>query len=173
MKKILFIVVIALVFLAGCKTSSNVGDVIKQSSEMIAENQKKLETGQPAPIIEYSLERENLIKRTKIFNDPNKVSYIYLLSDFGTIISFHVLKGKVSNLSSYLVPDDTVVRHSMNNWAVTVQAPDIDGSYGTNGDGIFFFDTAGTYIEWNGNYLLCDKPLKVNPDSLVLQSEGE
>lgn len=173
MKRIVLIVLVALLFLVGCNKGSTVGSVLEQSSKIIGENQKKLETGQPAPIIDYSLERENLIKRTKLFNDPNKVSYIYLLSDFGTIISFHVLKGKVSNLSSYLVPDDTVVTHSMNNWAVTVQSPDIDGSYGTNGEGIFFFDTAGTYIEWNGKYMLCDRPLKIDPDSLVFRSEVE
>lgn len=45
-----------------------------------------------------------------------------------------------------------------------------DGSYGTNGNAIFFFDTQGVYYEWAGDYLLVDQPMKLaSPVELVRQ----
>jgi len=45
---------------------------------------------------------------------------------------------------------------------VIVDSPQLDGSYGTNGDGIFFFTTEGAYVEWNGEYMVSDFPLKMS-----------
>jgi hypothetical protein len=42
-----------------------------------------------------------------------------------------------------------------------VEAPDLDGTYGENVDGIFFFTTEGAYVEWKGEYLMSDQPLKL------------
>lgn len=174
MKRLAIIILILSIILLGssCETKENLSSTIAKSSEEMAQNQKQLETIQPAPVMDYSLERENIIERTIRFNDQNKVSYIYLLSDYGTVISFFTIKGKVSNLSSYLVPDDTVITHKFNEWAVTVQAPDVDGSYGTNGEGIYFFTTDGTYVEWNGKYILLDKPLLISPDAIIMKLDN-
>lgn len=47
----------------------------------------------------------------------------------------------------------------------------IDGTYGTNVSGIFFFDVQGSYIEWNGKYIYSDTPMEIsNP---VIHYEGE
>ena len=49
-----------------------------------------------------------------------------------------------------------------------VESPDQDGSYGTNGDGVFFFTTEGAYVEWRGDYMVSDFPLKLStPPALV------
>ena len=45
---------------------------------------------------------------------------------------------------------------------VVVDSPQLDGSYGSNGDGIFFFTTEGAYVEWNGEYMVSDYPLKLS-----------
>jgi len=42
-----------------------------------------------------------------------------------------------------------------------IPSPAEDGSYGTNGDAVFFFTTDGAYVEWNGSYMLADQPLKL------------
>ena len=44
--------------------------------------------------------------------------------------------------------------------------PDVDGSYGENDNGIFFFTTDGKYVEWGGTYFYSDIPVSVN--SMVL-----
>jgi hypothetical protein len=153
-------------------------DNLKANSNKIASNQSKLEKAQPAPTIEYSNERANLIKRATTFNQPNKVSYIYLFTKAGTVAGFYTVKGKVSNVSSYLVPDEQIVKDPYYDYSsgsggyqtaqgLVLQAPDIDGSYGSNGQGIFFYTTDDTYVEWNGEYMLCDQPLKLSTQPIL------
>jgi hypothetical protein len=49
-----------------------------------------------------------------------------------------------------------------------VDAPDVDGTYGDNKDSVFFFTTDDVYVEWYGDYLLCDQPLKLaQPPELI------
>jgi hypothetical protein len=178
MKKISILAVMLLVIMVcftGCTEyvkQPTLQDTLKQSAEQIAQNQQTLEQKQPAPRITYSNERANLIKRATTFNQPNKVSYIYLVSNNGSIMAFYTVKGKVSSISSYLVPDEQIVEKtsmSTTNAFLTIQAPDIDGSYGTNGGGIFFYTTDDTYVEWNGEYMLCDKPLKMATQPVLLR----
>lgn len=49
-----------------------------------------------------------------------------------------------------------------------MESPDFDGSYGDNGEGIFFFLTDGTYMEWNGKYFLSDEPVKLAQQPLMV-----
>lgn len=56
-------------------------------------------------------------------------------------------------------------------WGVVVASPDLDGSYGSNGDAIFFFTTEGVYCEWNGKYFLCDRPLKLTSAPLLIYED--
>jgi hypothetical protein len=172
MKKILSILTILVLTMglfAGCDEvqQPNLRDTLQQNSDKIAQNQNILEKNQPAPIITYSNERTNLAKRATTFNEPNKVSYIYLFTKAGTVAGFYTVKGKVSSISSYLVPDEQIVKDPYSSQSITVQAPDIDGSYGTNGGGIFFYTTDDTYVEWNGEYMLCDKPLKMQTQPIL------
>lgn len=48
--------------------------------------------------------------------------------------------------------------------------PDVDGSYGSNDNGIFFFTPDGKYIEWTGTYLYSDIPFEVK-DTVVTYKE--
>lgn len=125
------------------------------------QSQKRLNKVQPPPQLDYSLERANLTKRLERWNDENKVSYIYLMS-YGQVVSHYTIKGKVSSVNSKLSTNDQVVRTHAGGSYQTVESPDFDGSYGSNGDAVFFFTTDDTYVEWSGNYVLMDKPMKVN-----------
>lgn len=99
--------------------------------------------------------------------------YIVLFTDNGGVVGRFVVDGKVSSLNSFLTPDSEVyevegetassmVRNNGtydNDWI-----PDVDGSYGENDSGIFFFTPDGNYIEWTGTYLYSDIPFEVeNP----------
>jgi hypothetical protein len=185
MKKVICIGLIFMsLSLVGCgeekKSNPTATNNLQKSAEQVAQNQSKLETLQPAPSIEYSNARDALIKRATTFNDPNKVSYIYLISKQGTVMAFYTVKGTVVPLSSYLVPDDNIVKDpyydytgSTSSSAVTksqglvIQNPDIDGTYGSNGDGIFFYTTDDVYVQWNGEYMLCDAPLKLTTQPVL------
>jgi hypothetical protein len=147
------------------------GETQKKEAKFSEQQQGRLLNAHPQPILEYSLERVNLIERLERFNDPNKVSYIYLLSDTGQIYTFLPIKGKVSSVNSKLSTGEQIVDDpfaSVGNGGEVVESPQEDGSYGTNGDAIFFFAADGTYFEWNGKYLLADRPFQLSEQPLLI-----
>tara|TARA_R110000850_G_scaffold70208_1_gene155777 strand:- start:265 stop:894 length:630 start_codon:yes stop_codon:yes gene_type:complete len=125
-------------------------------------SQSNFNKNQPPKLLEWSLERDNLNKRNARWNNPNKVSYIYILSDTGIIISYFTIKGKVSSVNSKLTTNQQVVRRYYGSaTSGVVESPSMDGSYGSNGDAVFFFLTDGTYMEWAGKYLLSDNYIRL------------
>lgn len=152
----------------GCG-NANSGDSTFAEMHQTEVNHGRLVAASPPPKIEESLERENLIRRLETFNNPDRVSYIYLLSH-GQVLTFFSIKGKVSSVNSLLTTPDQVVTHRVNagNYASHVIAsPDLDGSYGSNGNAVFFFLTDGTYCEWNGEFFLSTSPLQLSTPPLM------
>ena len=149
--------------------TTNINSFAKEAA-LTEVNQRKLLTAQPVPSLEKSNERANLIKRLTRFNDPAKVSYIYLVN-YGKVMAFYTIKGKVSSVSSQLTDPTQLINadgspcgsyHQYDaSGCAQVASPDLDGSYGTNGDAIFFFTTDDTYVEWHGDYMLVDQPLQL------------
>lgn len=170
-------------FLMGCEESSTSGSKADVSRTIEAGN--TLQENQPTPTdIDYSLERYNLIRRTYWVNGQREkanslpceiekpLGYIVLFSN-NVVVGNFVVDGKVSSLNSFLTPDSEYYEKDFrtsgiynNKWL-----PDVDGSYGANDDGIFFFTTDGKYIEWSGDYLYSDIPFEV--DDPVLKTEKE
>lgn len=158
----LFLFLIAV--LTGCSVdSATSGTIAKQEQRLTEENQDRLLKSQPPAKLDWSLERENINKRTNLWNDANKISYIYLVN-YGKVMAFYTIKGKVSSVNSQITNPEQIVKNeysSSSGWAVTMPSPAEDGSYGTNGDAIYFFTTEGAYVEWAGDYMLADQPLKL------------
>ena len=137
----------------------------------------RLQENQPTPNdIEYSLERYNLIRRTYWVNGMREraaslpceverpLGYIVLFSGNAAVGQF-VVDGKVSSLNSFLTPDSEYYEKNSsrnNRWLA-----DVDGSYGENDSGIFFFTPDGKYIEWSGDYLYSDIPFTI--DASIVQ----
>jgi hypothetical protein len=134
----------------------------------------------PIPELQTSSERRNVAKRAEIFNNEEKISYIYLVN-YGNIMAFYTVKGKVSSLQSYMSPLEQMVdyrgRRCDSTWsnscgstsAYIVSAPDVDGTYGENVEGIFFFTTEGAYVEWKGDYMMSDQPLKLTVNPILVR----
>jgi len=137
-----------------------------REAALTEENQQRLLKATPPPALENSLEREQLKRRLIRFNNKNKVSYITLIS-FGKVMATMAIRGKVSSVNSLLTtPDQIVLRGSGNEEGVrsrhVVASPDLDGSYGSNGDAVFFFRSSDdAYMEWNDKYLLSDAPISL------------
>jgi len=182
MKKLISIVLVLLMVISicfamtGCDESGSRIDTQKTK-----EAANVLQTNQPTPTdISYSLERYNLIRRAYWVNGHREkanslpcevekpLGYIVLFSGNVVVGSF-VVDGKVSSLNSFLTPDSEYYERTgsgyNNNWLA-----DVDGSYGENDSGIFFFTPDGKYIEWSGDYLYSDIPFVV--DSPVLNIGG-
>lgn len=167
MKKcaVILMLMLLLVSLCFCVESGSRQDVINASNLA-----NRLQENQPTPNdIEYSLERYNLIRRTywvngmreRAINLPCEIErplgYIVLFSGNATVGQF-VVDGKVSSLNSFLTPDSEYYEGgTYNHWLA-----DVDGSYGENDIGIFFFTPDGKYIEWSGDYLYSDIPFTID-----------
>ena len=149
----------------------------------------------PPTDIDYSLERYNLIRRTYWVNGQREkanslpceitkpLGYIVLFTENGSIVGNFVVDGKVSSLNSFLTPDseyyeknisyrsgDTITSPSVEDFANKWLA-DVDGSYGENDAGIFFFTPDGKYIEWTGTYLYSDIPFEVDTPIVKVVAE--
>lgn len=186
MKKVLLCaaLVFSVMCLTGCDEQITSSQIDTQNTIDVG---NKLADNQPTPTdIDYSLERYNLIKRAYWVNGMRDkanslaspiadmpLGYIVLFTESGDVIGQFTVDGKVTSLNSYLTPDSEYYElvyggggsySRANNWM-----PDVDGSYGENDQGIFFFTTDGKYIEWTGTYLYSDIPFNV--ESTVL-SEG-
>ena len=100
-----------------------------------------------------------------------------MFSEAGAVVGNFIVDGKVSSLNSYLFPAQTdydwsgdTVGSGGGTWTAasssssiyTVENPGIDGAYGQNVTGIFFFTTDGKYIEWTGDFLYSDIPFEVD-----------
>jgi len=146
-----------------------------------------LQSNQPTPTdIDYSLERYNLIRRTYWVNGQREkanslpcavdkpLGYIVLLTEGGGVVSRFVVDGKVSSLNSFLTPDSEY--YELTTGASTTYRnlwlADVDGSYGENDNGIFFFTPDGKYVEWTGIYLYSDIPFEIDAPTVVYQEVG-
>lgn len=163
------------ILIGGCDVkTAHTGESTAVEMEQTEANHVKLVKAVPPPRLETSQERVNLKKRLERFNSETKVSYIYLVN-YGKIMAFYTVKGKVSSVNSLLTTPTQIVDRSSGGHGynhLAIPSPDLDGSYGSNGDAIFFFTTDDTYVEWRGDYMLCDKPLKLSSPPLVVIDES-
>lgn len=180
MKKVCMVVLAAILVivslsLTGCEMSGTEQDIYKTIN-----NANRLQINQPTPSdIDYSLERYNMIRRAYWVNGQREkamslpceiadvpLGYVVLFTESGGVVGRFCVQGKVSSLNSFLTPDSEEYASSYSLWLA-----DVDGSYGENDNGIFFFTPDGKYIEWNGCYLYSDIPFEVeNP--VVSYTEG-
>ena len=187
---LLAILVLALSCLTGCGFDYEVPKEQGSKADITStiETANDLQTKQPTPSdIDFSLERYNLIRRAYWVNGQREkaaavicqvekpLGYIVLFTESGSVVGRFVVDGKVSSLNSFLTPDseyyekdlnmpnneltysERVVERYSNHWLA-----DVDGSYGENDNGIFFFTPDGKYVEWTGVYLYSDIPFEVN-----------
>ena len=192
MKKILTMamaIIMMMSVLTGCATETtaetyDTRDDIQNTTQVA----NSLAERQPTPTdINYSLERYNLIRRAYWVNGQREkantlvceiekpLGYIALFTESGAVVGKFIVDGKVSSLNSFLTPDsewyeqqywgDGDSFNGANDWLA-----DVDGSYGENDNGIFFFTPDGKYVEWTGTYLYSDIPFEIN--NPVIKVEG-
>lgn len=194
MKKIIISLILIAVFMSLCAcdlTYTEEDTTTKTTAQDVQATLNignKLVSNQPTPTdIDYSLERYNLTRRAYWVNGQREkantlvcqvekpLGYIVLITDSGAVVGSFIVDGKVSSLNSYLTPDsewydqeywgDGDSAKGANDWI-----PDVDGSYGENDSGIFFFTPDGKYLEWTGTYLYSDIPFIVD-DPIVRVGE--
>ena len=171
MKKIVMVVLIFTILIASltaCEATGSGQDIV--STQEVADN---LAISQPTPTdINFSLERYNLMRRAYWVNGqrekansiicevPKPFGYIILFAGNAPVSRF-IVDGKVSSLNSFLTPN-TYDEYVTQGGVKTIELSDVDGSYGENDNGIFFFTVDGNYVEWTGEYLYSDIPIEID-----------
>lgn len=179
---ILICMILCVGVLTGCDASSYT--TTKKDIHNTQTTVNDLVNNQPTPTdLDYSLERYNLIRRAYWVNGQREkamtltcgitrpLGYIVLFSSSGAVVQKFVVDGKVSSLNSYLTPNmvQEAIKNDGLDEAIETELPDIDGSYGENVSGIFFFTIDGKYVEWTGDFLYSDIPFIV--DDPILKTE--
>lgn len=171
--------------MTGCDFETFTGSGTQKDTSAQIKVADELASAQKTPTdIDYSLERYNLIRRaywvngqrekanTLICEIEKPLGYIVLFAGNSVVGNF-VVDGKVSSLNSFLTPNSVDSPYIIGNGGITTistEMADVDGSYGENDQGIFFFTVDGKYIEWTGTYLYSDIPFVVN-DPIVTYRE--
>ena len=176
---ILLAVLLLAVVLCGCMeptgTQQNIYDTQIVTDELT--NVQKTPTD-----ISYSLERYNLIRRAYWVNGQREkanaliceitkpLGYIILFAG-NAVVGRFVVDGKVSCLNSYLSPSN-VEKYYSSGGVINTELADVDGSYGENDEGIFFFTPDGKYVEWTGDYLYSDIPFEISDPVVTYQEDA-
>lgn len=171
-----FLALVTIVILSGCFAPAASGSNTKTDIIAQIDVANHLSSTQPTPTdIDYSLERYNLIRRAYWVNGQREkanalpcsvekpLGYVVLFTQ-NSVVGRFVVDGKVSSLNSYLTPnaiDNIYGGYSSGYTTLSTEMADVDGSYGENDQGIFFFTPDGKYIEWTGTYLYSDIPFTV------------
>lgn len=183
---LILVLFVAVVLLCSCDSTTAYSTTTGTKADMQAQKAvtESLTERQRTPTdIDYSLERYNLIRRAYWVNGQREkanmvicpvekpLGYIVLFAGNAVVGNF-VVDGKVTSLNSYLTPsyeNDSMYSSNGGYAFYTIETADVDGSYGENDTGIFFFTPDGRYIEWTGEYLYSDIPFTVNNPVVTYQ----
>lgn len=189
LKKVFTVIITSFITLLTCGACVGYGEtvtptptpqsVFETQSEQNEENVSELIKRNELPKLTRSLDFENVAARLEYLNQGNTVGYLYLLTSNGQLIREVQVSGKVTSLNTYITPMEEIKqvedgsRYS-SYWAYpgtyeTVQAPDLDGTYGENVSGIFWFTPDGVYGEWNGLYQFSAERLTFTSEPLLIE----
>ena len=155
------LVLLLLVFIAAGFTSCD-STASRKDMDSTLSVADRLQANQPTPTdIEYSTTRYSLDRRAYVLNGMYEkaaslarplvmpLGYV-LFTDAGIPVRVSSVDGPVVSLQTYLTPESEYYEkytNGNNEWL-----PDIDGTYGENAQGVFWFDSDGEMQEDNGEY---------------------
>ena len=116
-------------------------------------------------------EIDNIKRRLELTSKPGLMGYVVLLNDAGQPVFYGTIKGKVTSGSKRLTRPRWVDSFGSLNQAIT-DAPSDEGTYGSSAPYIFFWTTAGAYMQWSGAYLYSDKPIRLSVQPIAVSIEA-
>lgn len=125
-----------------------------------------LVANQPAQTMKFSPTRATKNFWIQTWDQPGKLSYVYLQAADGKLLGYYVLEGLPVSYCTSLVPTYQAETHGANDSAVVMPRPSVDGTYssGSNCSTYYGKDAlTGAYIEYTAgmgiNVLLFDQPM--------------
>lgn len=171
MKKLLYILLTLVILATGviviaCGREPSVQEVDKQAQEDIL---SRAQASEPVYQIQNFLSREAINEWLKRVDVPNKLWYIYLLSDSGAMIGYHVSR---TIPLSYGVSITNPAQRITGSWGnVVMPAPGLDGVFYTGSDPSihFCFDAeTDALITFSCEFVYYDMPLDVEVPRLKI-----
>lgn len=174
MKKLIgvLVILVTVVFMGACEgtqdSSMAQGQAAKESTL------QRLISAVPVPIINNAQERAMIARRALQFDKQHIVGYVYIfISGASTPLGYYVVDGKVASLNSFLVPQQRIAYSAGGSAVGLADDADIDGTYGNNIEGVFFYTDNGTYVEIPTNgpigYIYSTQPLPIRVPKLTIQ----
>lgn len=155
-------VIITTAILTGCFEQTE----IQKQQDTKVENAIKVMGETKVPVINKSLERENIRQRILVSNDPNTLQWIYPMSA-GRVIGRVPVKGKVTSGSKRL----TASEGYSTSISSMQELPDEMATYGSSGEYIFWFDPAGRIHQHKGDYFISTVPYKLEQGYGTISTE--
>lgn len=150
---------------SGCGTNREQNTSALDEQSHTETNQQRLLKNQPLPDIDWSMERDNLIKLKKLQNDRTVNFFMYIfIEGVAEPIGYYQVN-KVSSVNSQLsnpeqiISGNTTANNLPSSAVAVISSPSEDGSYGTNGDAVFGFTPEDICIETNMKFICATVPL--------------
>lgn len=142
MKKLLT-TAIAIVALSGCQLESAPQQTKQTQTHKAAQAAQQISFTENAEI-------ENIKRRLELTSSPSLIGYILLLNQAGQPVMYTTVKGKVTSGSKRLTPPVQQWNVDKGQYAGTTinVAPSDEGTWGSSGEYIYFWDTNGAYHQW-------------------------
>jgi hypothetical protein len=167
----LIMVAVAAIALASC---TDEGSSQKSEAESRQASYDALVAAQPAERMSYSPTRDTINFWITTWDEPDKLSFVYLQNANGDLIGYYVLKGLPVNMCAALTPTYEFVETPKDGSSVKnnqVPAPSVDGVYYSGGQCDTYYGrdaTTDTYLEYTAglgiNVLLYEEPLARTAD---------
>ena len=175
MKRILIVLMslVLIIGLVGCDIPEREKDATEKAAIANEKAVSNLISSDDLPKITKSLERENIKRRVEFVNQPDRIGYLYLLSDNGQLIKEVQILGKASSLNNYITPMEELTIGRVEGYGsetYIAEAPDLDGTWGTRPEGIFWFTPDGVYQEYTGKYLYSAERLTFTTQPLLIEN---
>ena len=106
-----------------------------------------------------------------LMGKPGLQMYIVFLNDMGQPIDYFVTQGKCSSSNKRLTDPTQIVRGDRGSYTgyFDVPGPSEDGTYGESDEYIYCKTVDGKYKQWNGEYLMSDKPFELTIKPLIVK----
>lgn len=113
-------------------------------------------------------EIDNIKRRLELTSDPGAVGFIVLLNQSGQPIAYYGVKGKVTSSGKRLTRADEIWSTASSE-GIRGAASD-EGTFGSSDPYIYFWTAEGRYVQWSGEYIYSDKPLRLSVKPLVVSA---
>lgn len=140
--------------------------------QMSVKNEQSQRAQEAANSIKFTdnAEIDNIKARLELTANPGLLGFIMLLNEMGQPVLYEGVKGKVTSGAKRLTRPYEWQNRNCGQYGCDkdVAGPSDEGTYGTSGEYVFYWNVAGQYRQWNGKYLYSDKPFRLKIEPLVI-----